>query len=93
MAFERGLVSSVAKPGYIIIYGVKNPAKPFGWDANHLGVVEQVVVWPMPKPKSVVSIEGNTALVPGFEREGWIMDQKAVNPDRLICYMKPEPAK
>jgi hypothetical protein len=90
MAFERGRATSEAKAGYIVIYGVKNDRRPFGWDANHLAVVEQVVPMAFPAKARVIEIGGNTTLVPGFDREGWIMQQKPVDAARLICYMKPE---
>lgn len=76
----------VPVPGAAVLYSAD------GKRADHIGIVERVVPDPeAPKGRRVMTIEGNTSLT-AYDRNGWVMDQKAENTQRVLGYIHPEPA-
>lgn len=62
------------EPGDVVVYGARA-------DANHIGVVVRTT------PR-VLSVEGNTSL-DRYEREGWIVTARLVQPGRVLGYIVP----
>lgn len=67
------------KPGYIVVYGIRNGKKV---DANHIGVVARVT------HRGVRAVEGNTSFA-GFNREGIAVDYKPVDLKRVLGWIDP----
>lgn len=77
-AQHAGLWVQAPAPGYAIIYGAPETGVP-----DHLTIVEQVV------GARVLEIGGNTTLTAGFDRNGWIVQQKEANYKRILGYVRP----
>ena len=75
---HAGLWTDEAQPGYAVIYGDRSTGL-----AHHVGIVEQIV------NGRVLTIEGNTTLVPGYDREGWIVQQKEIAHEKVLGFVKP----
>ena len=75
-AQHTGMWTQEPQPGYAVVYG-KNGAP------DHITVVEQVV------DGRAIEIGGNTTLTPGFDRNGWIVQQKDVDHARVLGYIRP----
>lgn len=76
-AHATGRWSQTPRPGFAVLYG-----KPT--DAVHIGCIVRAT------PR-VLSIEGNTQFGGEFDRNGWAIAMKLVNPTRVVGYVSPTP--
>lgn len=84
-AFLRNQFREAPQPGYAVLYGEPG-------HAHHIGIVARLV----PDPEAhwgrrVIVIEGNTSLGV-YNRDGWIVAEKIMDPAHLIGFVAPTPA-